>query len=66
MDEMERGYLSDPLQGDFTAKVTKAEDAGDGVRKIWLDRTLFYPESGGQPDDRGTLGGFKVECGERG
>ncbi len=61
MDEMERGYLSDPLQGDFKAKVTKAEDAGDGNRKIWLDRTLFYPESGGQPDDRGTLGGFKVE-----
>jgi alanyl-tRNA synthetase len=62
MDEMERGYLSDPLQGDFTATVTKVEDAGDGARKIWLDRTLFYPESGGQPDDRGTLGGFKVEA----
>ncbi len=60
MDEMERGYLSDPLQGDFTATVIKVEDAGDGQRKVWLDRTLFYPESGGQPDDRGTLGGFKV------
>ncbi len=60
MDEMERGYLSDPLQGDFTATVTKVEDAGDGAWKVWLDRTLFYPESGGQPDDRGTLGGFKV------
>ena len=60
MDEMERGYLSDPLQGDFTATVTRVEEAGDGARKVWLDRTLFYPESGGQPDDRGTLGGFKV------
>ncbi len=60
MDEIERGYLSDPLQSDFTATVTRVEDAGDGTRKVWLDRTLFYPESGGQPDDRGTLGGFKV------
>jgi alanyl-tRNA synthetase len=60
MDEMERGYLSDPLQGDFTATVKRVEDAGDGQRKVWLDRTLFYPESGGQPDDRGTLGGFKI------
>jgi alanyl-tRNA synthetase len=62
MDEMQRGYLSDPLLGEFTARVTKVEDAGDGARKVWLDRTLFYPESGGQPDDRGTLGGFKVEA----
>lgn len=62
MDEMERGYLSDPLTGDFTAKVTRVEDAGDGARKVWLDRTLFYPESGGQPDDRGTLGGFEVKA----
>ena len=62
MDEMERGYLSDPLTGDFTARVTKVEDAGDGARRVWLDRTLFYPESGGQPDDRGSLGGFDVKA----
>ncbi len=62
MDEMERGYLSDPMTGDFTAKVTKVEDAGDGAWRVWLDRTLFYPESGGQPDDWGTLGGFEVKA----
>ena len=61
MDDTERGYLSDPLAGDSTAKVVDVEDAGDGRQKVRLDRTLFYPESGGQPDDRGTLGGFKVE-----
>jgi alanyl-tRNA synthetase len=61
MDDTQRGYLSDPLAGDFTAKVTRVEDAGEGLQKAWLDNTLFYPESGGQPDDRGTLGGFKVE-----
>ena len=30
-----------------------------GVR-VYLDRTAFYPESGGQPSDRGTLGGIPV------
>jgi len=60
MDETERGYLSDPLTGDFTAKVTRIEDGGGDTQKVWLDSTLFYPESGGQPDDRGSLGGFRV------
>ncbi len=62
MDEMERGYLSDPLEGEFTATVTRVEDAGGGELRVWLDRTFFYPESGGQPDDRGTLGGFEVKA----
>jgi len=29
-------------------------------REVALDRTYFYPESGGQPADRGTLGGVDV------
>ena len=28
--------------------------------RVYLDRTAFYPESGGQPMDRGTLGGLPV------
>jgi Ser-tRNA(Ala) deacylase AlaX len=28
---------------------------------VWLDRTAFYPTSGGQPHDLGTLGGVAVE-----
>ncbi|PSQ02302.1 hypothetical protein BRC92_09190 [Halobacteriales archaeon QS_4_69_31] len=29
-------------------------------REVTLDRTYFYPEGGGQPPDRGTLGGVAV------
>lgn len=31
-----------------------------GGREIELDETFFYPESGGQPADRGTIAGFTV------
>ena len=32
----------------------------DKATEVLTDRTIFYPESGGQPGDRGTLGPFKV------
>lgn len=32
----------------------------DGNRRAYLDRTAFYPTSGGQPHDVGTLGGIRV------
>src|SRR5690606_13933403 len=37
-----------------SARVTERADEG---RRIYLDRTAFYPTSGGQPHDLGTLGG---------
>ena len=51
----ERLYYSDSYLGDFTATVTNV----DGLR-VYLDRTAFYPTSGGQPFDIGTLGGARV------
>ncbi len=36
------------------------EPDGAGRYRVFLDRTAFYPESGGQPADRGTLGGNPV------
>ena len=51
----ERLYYSDSYLGDFTATVTQV----DGLR-VYLDRTAFYPTSGGQPFDIGTLGGARV------
>lgn len=56
----ERGYLSDPYTIDFFAVVREVEPLEDETYAVYLDRTFFYPESGGQPDDRGTLGGRSI------
>ncbi|MBW3019374.1 alanyl-tRNA editing protein [Candidatus Woesearchaeota archaeon] len=52
-------YLDDSYTKEFTAKVIKVD--GD---KVYLDRTAFYPQGGGQPTDTGMLEckgeGYKV------
>jgi alanyl-tRNA synthetase len=53
----ERLYYQDCYLREFQARIV--ERAGDG-RRVYLDRTAFYPTSGGQPFDVGTLGGAKV------
>jgi len=55
----ERLYYEDPYLLNFKAKVTRTEKTENG-QDIWLDRSAFYPTSGGQPYDRGTIGGAKV------
>lgn len=53
----ERLYYNDPYLTTFTAEVAGA--SADG-RVVFLNRTAFYPSSGGQPFDLGTLGGAVV------
>ena len=53
----ERLYYTDCYLRDFSARVV--EMAGDG-RIAYLDRTAFYPSSGGQPFDTGSIGGMAV------
>jgi alanyl-tRNA synthetase len=53
----ERLYHTDCYLRQFTAHIAGLSDDGLGVR---LDRTAFYPTSGGQPNDRGTLAGIAV------
>ena len=53
----DRLYYRDATLSTFTARVVDV--AGDG-RKVYLDRTAFYPTSGGQPHDIGTLGDASV------
>src|SRR5579872_767936 len=51
----ERLYYQDCYLREFRARVVET----DGCR-VCLDRTAFYPTSGGQPFDLGTLGGVAV------
>jgi alanyl-tRNA synthetase len=53
----ERLYYTDSFLSSFTASVLEKADGG---RRIYLDRTAFYPTSGGQPHDTGTLGGIRI------
>jgi alanyl-tRNA synthetase len=52
-----RLYYTDSHLDAFTARVE--EISADGLR-VYLDRTAFYPTSGGQPHDTGTLAGRRV------
>ena len=53
----ERLYYTDSYLRDFTARVI--DTSGDGL-VLYLDRTAFYPTSGGQPFDLGTIAGVAV------
>src|SRR5712692_2112598 len=55
----DRLYYNDPYLQAFDASVQRVGD-GDGRLAVTLDRTAFYPTSGGQPFDAGTLGPFRV------
>lgn len=53
----ERLYYTDSYLAEFRARVVGTD--ADGLR-VCLDRTAFYPSSGGQPNDTGTLAGVAV------
>jgi alanyl-tRNA synthetase len=53
----ERLYYTDSYLREFRATVI--ETANDGTR-VYLDRTAFYPSSGGQPFDTGVMGDAAV------
>ena len=55
----QRMYYADPYARSFTAQVV-ARRNDNGKVGLVLDRTLFYPTSGGQPHDTGLLGGQPV------
>ena len=53
----DRLYYTDSYQREFRARVVERSDDG---RTVYLDRTLFYPTSGGQPFDLGSIAGVAV------
>ena len=58
-DDTERLYYDDPLLVEFRGRVKERSEL-DGKPSVLLDRTAFYPESGGQMADRGKLNGIDV------
>jgi alanyl-tRNA synthetase len=55
----ERLYRDDPYLLEFDATIV-ARREHEGRPAVVLDRSAFYPESGGQPWDTGTLGPARV------
>jgi alanyl-tRNA synthetase len=59
MTKTERLYYNDCYLREFEAEIVGAVPDGERVR-VYLDRTAFYPDSGGQPSDSGSLSGMTV------
>ncbi len=55
----ERIYYTDPACVEFDATVVSCADV-EGRLVATLDRSAFYPTSGGQPNDTGSLGDVQV------
>ena len=53
----ERLYYTDSYLREFAARIV--DRSADG-RSVYLDRTAFYPASGGQPCDTGAIAGVAV------
>lgn len=53
----ERIYYTDSYLQQFSARVSGLSDGG---QTVYLDRTAFYPTSGGQPFDLGRIAGIEV------
>src|SRR5258708_23531990 len=55
----ERAYYSDSYTREFRARVREHVTHHDQPAVV-LEQTYFYPNVGGQPDDRGTLNGVPI------
>ena len=56
---IEKLYYSNSHWREFTARVLTCKERG-GSYAVTLDRTVFFPEGGGQGGDTGTLDGDEV------
>ena len=55
----DRLYYTDPYLREFDATIARVDRRDDRLF-VTLDRTAFYPTSGGQPFDTGRLGSLRV------
>ena len=60
MERTIRLFDLDPTAESFEAEVVSCESRGDGNFTVILDKTLFFPEEGGQSCDRGVISGADI------
>lgn len=55
----EKLYYQNPYQSEFKAEILEKEKREEGWA-IFLNRTQFYPQGGGQPSDRGSIDSIEL------
>ena len=60
MNKTERLYYNYCSAAPVKAEIRELRSGKDNNAEILLDRTIFYPEGGGQPADRGTINGVQL------
>jgi alanyl-tRNA synthetase len=60
MIKTERLYYNHASAVPFEAEILGLRPAGDGKTAVLFDKTIFYPDGGGQPADRGTINGIPL------
>jgi alanyl-tRNA synthetase len=52
----EKIFYSEPYTEEIISKIVKIND-----NKVFLDKTIFYPQSGGEPGDTGFIENYRVK-----